>query len=160
MLTFTCKVTHLHKCILQTLQRTASEWQLQKGFHKERACLALPTSTRASTPSHVLAPALMQAVVSRSSISWKLNQYFRKATCSSCLHKCCWQWERMGGGGPGSGWLDNGRISFSVAVGSKQKAKPYQSYCSSLQISGVCYSSPSLQPLCSHHFPRVNYHAL
>lgn len=50
MLTFMHKITHLHKYILQTLQPTASELQLQKEFHRERACLALPTSTCASGP--------------------------------------------------------------------------------------------------------------
>lgn len=80
------------------------------------------------------------------------NEINHKATCSNCLHRCCWQWQCMGGR-PSSQWLENKGISFLVVAGSKLKAKPYQYNHRSLCVSGMCYSSSSPQPACSHYLP-------
>lgn len=76
MLIFTCEAAYLCEHLLQTLHPAPSQWQLQKGFHRERAHPVLPNSTCASAPPLALAPCIPASSAISSSISWELNQCF------------------------------------------------------------------------------------
>lgn len=130
--------------------RLYTQHPLRKGFHRERAHPVLPNSTSTSAPPLTLGPCIPASSALNSSISWKLNQCFHKATCSTCLHKCCRrvQEEHLGVGGL------NSTISFPG------KGTAFKHLHGSLRTTSMCYSFPSPQPARSHHFPCVRCHSL